>query len=120
MFAPTLAVFTCGLSLGLQEGDMPLHVLLEVWRLLTLKRLGEEYNDPVDMSFRSWTQRRLIHCDLVEDDNPFPDGDPFPWFGPLHAAVGFMLDNNPAITKHRNRVRVLDIVRCWSLLAGFQ
>jgi hypothetical protein len=84
---------------------MPLHVLLESWRLATLHRLGEVQHDPVDVWFGAIGDKRLIRSVLMEDPRPFTDGDPFPWFAPLFVSVSFLLDVEPSIVRHRNRVR---------------
>ena len=88
----------------LQKGDLPIHVLLETWRRLTLKRLGVLADDPVDMLASAFTSKRLIRFALLDDENPFPDGDPMPWFGPLSSALSYFLDLHPECVAKRNRV----------------
>lgn len=90
-----------------QEGDMPLHVLLETWRLATLHRLGEVQHDPVDVWFGAIGDKRLIRSVLAEDPTPFTDGDPFPWFAPLFVSISFLLDVDPTVARCRNRVRFM-------------
>ena len=85
---------------------MPLHVLLEAWRRATLIRFGDLEHDPVDVMWGAMCDRRLIKSALGEEDNPFIEGDPYPWFGPLFAAVTYLLDIQPRIATHRNRVRI--------------
>lgn len=53
---------------------MPLHVLLETWRRVTLNRMGELDFDPIDVDAGAYGDRRLISIGLVDDEHPFRDG----------------------------------------------
>jgi hypothetical protein len=88
-----------------QEGDLPIHVLLETWRRMSLKRLGVLHDDPVDMEAGVYTNKRLIRFALLDDETPYPDGEPCPWFGPLYSALAYFIDLQPLWAHKRNRVR---------------
>jgi hypothetical protein len=48
---------------------------------------------------------------LLDDENPFPDGDPMPWFGPLYSAMSYFLDLHPECVAKRNRVCLCLLLR---------
>ena len=86
------------------HGDTPLHVLLKVWRRAAYRRLRFNHDFLAESTFDGSVYDPV---DAAAYDNAIGGGDSqpggwTPWFGPLYAAMYYMLTRDPAVASVRD------------------